>query len=173
MLDAVSLGVEDAGGQVIRLIASEAGVSHCRGCNACSVTGECVIRDGMDVVRAQIDAADAVAVATPVYFATVPATLKALYDRFQPYWALRYVLDRPAPEPRRPGALVVVGGGGDPFGTGCAVVPTRSVLAVAGFSVDEVIEVVGPDSAGEIDRFSEAISRARASGADLVGRVNP
>ena len=86
----------------------------------------------MDDVYARIDAADAIAIATPVYFATVPAVLKVLYDRCQPYWARRYVLGEPAPAVRRPGALLIVRGGGDPFGSECAVAPTKSVLAVLG-----------------------------------------
>ncbi len=31
------------------------------------------------------DAAEGLAIAAPVYFATVPAVLKTLYDRCQPY----------------------------------------------------------------------------------------
>lgn len=131
------------------------------------------MRDGMDAIRSQLDAADAVVVSTPVYFATVPATLKALYDRLQPYWALTHVLERPSSRPKRPATLLVVGGGGDPFGTGCAVTTSRSALAVAGFSVDEVVEVVGPDSAGDVERFSEALTRASSAGADIVDRVAP
>lgn len=168
LLDALAEGVESAGGVARRLVASTAGVAPCRGCNACSRTGECVVRDGMDEVREALDAADAIVIATPVYFATVPATLKALYDRCQPYWARRYVLGEPAPQVYRPGALMLVGGGGDPFGTACAVTPTRSVMNVLGVSLDEVIEVIGADSPGDVVRFESELARARACGAALV-----
>lgn len=173
LLDAFESGVREAGGEPVRLVASQAGVAPCRGCNACSRTGVCVIRDGMDEVRELLDAAHAIAVATPVYFATVPAVLKVLYDRCQPYWALRYVLGEPAPEVYRPGALLLVGGGGDPFGTACAVTPTRSVMNVLGVSLDEVIEVIGPDAAGDALSREDDIGRARAAGRGLVRRVVP
>jgi multimeric flavodoxin WrbA len=112
LLDALARGVTAAGGVAVKLIAAQAGVAPCRGCNACSRDGRCIIRDGMDAVYAELDAADAIAVSTPVYFATVPAVLKTLYDRCQPYWARRYVLGDPAPAQKRPGAVLVVGGGG-------------------------------------------------------------
>ncbi len=172
-LEALVEGVRAAGGAPTVLIASQSGVAMCRGCNACSRSGACVLRDPMDEVNALIDAAAAIAVATPVYFATVPASLKVVYDRCQPYWARRFVLGEPPPAKKRPGALVVVGGGGDPFGTRCAVTPTSSVFAVLGFSLDEIIEVVGPDAPGDAERFTDGVERARAAGVRLVESIVP
>lgn len=171
LLDALALGVTEAGGESVRLRAVDAGVAACRGCNACSKTGDCIIDDGMDAVYAELDAADAIAIATPVFFATVPATLKAIFDRCQPYWARRYVLGEPRPALKRPGAILVVGGGGDPFGTACAVTAARSVFAVLDVSADEVLEVVGPDAASDIMSRPEALARARAIGGELVERA--
>jgi len=172
LLDALALGVTEAGGRPVRLRAVDAGVSPCRGCNACSKTGHCVIiEDGMAAVYAELDAADAIVVATPVFFATVPATLKALFDRCQPYWARRYVLGEPRPAHKRPGAILVVGGGGDPFGTTCAVTATQSVYAVLSVSADEVLEVVGPDKASDITGYQDALERARAIGRELVEKA--
>ena len=57
-------------------------------------------------LRAASTPPTAIVIATPVFFATVPAVLKILYDRCQPYWARRYVLGEPPPDVRRPGALL-------------------------------------------------------------------
>ena len=171
LLDALALGVSDAGGEPVRLRVADAGVTPCRACNACSRNGTCIVSDGMDAVYPELDAADAIAVATPVFFATVPATLKALYDRCQPYWARRYVLGQPAAAVKRPGAILVVGGGGDPFGTTCAVTATKSVFAVLGVSADEILEVVGPDASSDITSRPDAIKRAREIGRELVEKA--
>jgi multimeric flavodoxin WrbA len=171
LLDALVLGVQAAGGRAVKLVAAEAGALPCRGCNACSGTGTCIQRDGMDDVYALIDSADAVVVATPVFFATVPAVLKIVFDRCQPYWARRHVLGEPAPTHKRPGAILVVGGGGDPFGTGCAFTAVRSVFAVLGVSADTVFECVGPDAAGDIRDHPEALKRAEQIGAELVAQA--
>lgn len=170
LADALSAGVIEAGGTCDRLPVSDAGIAPCRGCNACSSTGECVVRDGMDDVYPRLDAAEAIAIVTPVYFATVPAVLKALYDRCQPYWARRYVLHEPRPETKRPGALILVGGGGDPFGTACAVTPTQSVFNVLSVSLDERYEAIGLDSPADIGRHPDALERAREIGRILGGK---
>jgi multimeric flavodoxin WrbA len=171
LLDALAEGVESAGGQAVRLVAFDADVLPCRGCNACSRTGECVQRDGMDAVYAEVDAADAVVVSTPVFFATVPGVLKVIFDRFQVYWARRYVLHAPAPATKRPGAVLVVGGGGDPFGSACAVTAVKSVLAVLDVSSEVVLECIGPDAAGDILRHPDALERAAEIGAQLVAGI--
>ena len=171
LLDALMRGVEAAGGDAVKLVAAEAGVHPCLGCNACSRTGMCVIVDRMDDVNAAVDAADAVAVATPVFFATVPGVLKVVFDRFQPYWSRRHVLHEPAAGFKRPGAILVVGGGGDPFGTGCAITSVKSVFAVLGVASDVVVECVGPDASGDIDSHPEARQLAEQAGAQLVSEI--
>lgn len=168
LLEALMHGVQAEGGVPVRIVPASAGIAPCRGCNACSSTGQCVVRDAMDDVYPLLDAVDAVAVASPVYFATVPAVLKALYDRCEPYWARRYVLGF-APRPRkRPGALLLVGGGGDPFGNECAITTTRSVFGVLEVQMTEVLDVVGPDSPTDITRHPEALERAESIGRSLV-----
>jgi multimeric flavodoxin WrbA len=172
LLDALERGVRDAGGEPVRLIAANAGAHPCRGCNACAQTGECVVRDGMDAVYAALDAADAIVVSTPVYFATVPAVLKILYDRCQPYWARHYRLGEPAAVVRRPGALLVVGGGGDPFGTSCAVTPSKSVMNVLGVTLETIYECVGPDAASDMGHRPECLAHAEEIGRELVSAVS-
>lgn len=168
LLDRVAQGVEQEGGDPVRLVASMAGIETCRGCNSCSRTGECVIRDGMDDVYRALDGAHAIAVVSPVYFASVPGVLKLLYDRCQPYWARRFVLGEPAAVRKRPGAVIVVGGGGDRFGTGCAIAPTESVLGILGVSVHKVLEVVGPDAPGEVLNYPRELDAALEIGRDLA-----
>ena len=173
LLDALMGGVEAAEGTATKLFVRDADINVCRGCNACSKDGRCIQRDGMDAVYASLDEADAIAVASPVFFGTVPATLKTLLDRCQPYWARRYVLREPAPQARRPGAILIVGGGGDPFGAGCAVTPIRSVFAVLSVTApdERILQVLGPDRPGEIACEPEALARAARMGAELVEAV--
>jgi len=172
LLDALAEGVVQEGGDAIRLVVADAGISPCRGCHRCSADGKCVVKDGMEDVYRLLDSADAFAVATPVFFATVPATLKMMLDRCQPYWARRYVLGEPAASRKRPGAVLVVGGGGDPFGSACAVTPVRSVFGVLGVSADHVLEVVGPDSPRDIERYTDELAQATAIGRELSSKAH-
>jgi multimeric flavodoxin WrbA len=172
LLEACAAGIRAAGGEPDILVAVEAGVQPCRGCNSCSRTGRCVIvSDGMGDVNDRIDAADAIVVASPVYFATVPAVLKTVYDRLQPYWARVHRLGEPRPA-RRPGALLVVRGGGDPFGFRAAIDTTRSVFAVLGIDYLDELCVEGPDAAGDVLQYPEELARAAEIGAVIVAAAH-
>ena len=147
-------------------------VGPCRGCDACRVATEapdklpeeddnlamipevvesgavlhrCVIHDDMTDVRKHLDAADELIVVSPVYFAGVPAQLKALMDRLQPYYwsGLRQAV-------RRPMVLHVVGEGGDPHGFEPLIGTVRSAFACAGFELELVLDWVGKIEDGEI-----------------------
>jgi multimeric flavodoxin WrbA len=166
LLAACAEGATAAGAELDTLVVARSGIGACTGCNNCSAGGVCTVLDGMQDVYRRLDVADAIVVATPVYFASVPATLKALYDRCQPYWARRYVLGLPAPT-RRPAALLVVRGGGDPYGYECAVTTTRSVFAV--LSLDYLSElVVEADARGDVATRKDSLARAREIGAGLA-----
>lgn len=166
LLDACLSAARLAGAETDLLVVADADVAPCRGCNACSKTGACVVRDGMQDVYARIDAADAIVIASPVYFATVPAVLKALYDRCQRYWARRFVLGVPLTR-RRPGAYLVVGGGGDPYGHQCAVTTTRSVFAVLGIDYTEEL-FVRADTPTDAGCQPDALARAEAIGTAIA-----
>lgn len=166
LLDACLAGAEGAGARARKLAAADLAIRPCQGCNACSLTGECVIHDQMRDAYAAIDAAQAIVVASPVFFATVPGVLKVLFDRMQPYWARTHVLKQPLPA-RRPGALLLVRGGGDPYGFVAAEYAIKSVFAVLGVDLIGEVNVTGVDSPSDIGRHPDALDRARSLG----GRV--
>lgn len=167
LLEACLFGVSDAGFATRTLVVAEAGIAPCRGCNACSLTGECVVRDGMQAAYPLFDEAAAVVISTPVFFATVPAVLKSFYDRLQPYWARTHVLGLPKPPPRQ-AVLLIARGGGDPYGYKCAETVTRSALASTGVRVTTVVPVEGVDSPSDIGRHPDALGLAREAGAALA-----
>lgn len=167
LLDACVSGLAEAGADVDKLVVVEHDIHPCRGCNACSSTGECVVVDDMRDVYPRIDGADAIVVATPVFFATVPAVLKALFDRMQPYWARRYALGQDAPG-RRPGAILLARGGGDPYGSDAAVTTTKSVFGVLGIDCLAVVDVEHVDGPADMGAHPDALDAARALGERLA-----
>jgi len=84
----------------------------CLACGGCDETGECIVQDDMQGVYAQIRGADLLLIASPVFFTSVTAQLKAVIDRFQCAWVAKYKLGRPWREPadNRRAALVCAGG---------------------------------------------------------------
>ena len=170
LLSACLDAAESAGARTQRIVAADLAVGPCRGCNACSKTGECIQRDAMTEVYHSIDRAAGILVASPVFFAGVPAQLKALIDRLQPYWARRFVLGQPLAR-RRPGAIVLVRGGGDPYGAGCAEGTLRSAFAVLGIDVVDALVVEGVDAPADVEARRDAFVQAAALGERLAAAL--
>lgn len=172
LLEAALAGARGAGAHTRVLVAADAGLRACLGCNACSATGDCVQRDGGPALYEAVDSADAIIVASPVFFAGVPGVLKVLYDRMQPYWVRTHVLGLPAPR-RRPGAVLLVRGGGDPYGFDAADATTRSVFAVLGIDSIGEVTVAGADAPGDLQKHPEALEEARLLGAEVAAAATP
>ena len=56
-------------------------IGYCTGCYACQKTGKCAIKDDAQSVIDKMMAADVIVLASPVYFYSICAQLKALIDR--------------------------------------------------------------------------------------------
>jgi multimeric flavodoxin WrbA len=144
-------GAKAAGARAQHFSLAHKRIAPCTGCGSCNTTGSCVLAnktshnhliDDYLELHALIERADALVVVAPLYFAGPPAQLKALYDRLQPYWAKRYVLQE-TPRPKRPAQLFIVGSGGDAHGHAPLVGITKSALAVAGFNLEKIHSFVG------------------------------
>jgi multimeric flavodoxin WrbA len=95
LLEEFGKGVKEAGKEFKTVSVAETGYIHgCNECGSCSVDGNCVIRDDMDLFYEAFETVSRIVVATPVFFYDVPAQGKAVIDRSQAYWARRYVLGR-------------------------------------------------------------------------------
>ena len=109
-------------------------------------TPRCIIDDDMQELYPLIDDADELIIVAPVFFAGASSQLKALLDRFQPYfWTdARHGAPRPA-------TLHIIGEGNDPFGYAPLIGTVRSALSVAGFRLERILDWVGKiDGSGEI-----------------------
>ncbi|OPY54308.1 MAG: Iron-sulfur flavoprotein [Methanosaeta sp. PtaU1.Bin112] len=67
-----------------KLLVSEISVDFCNDCGDCSKGRACPKEDDMARVLSSLQRADGIIVATPVYFGSVTAQLKAIFDRTIP-----------------------------------------------------------------------------------------
>lgn len=75
-------GAEEAGSSVEKIFLRDKKIGFCLGCETClSNGGKCVQKDDMEEINSKMTAADAIVFATPVYFYSMDAQLKALIDR--------------------------------------------------------------------------------------------
>lgn len=85
LCDEFARGAAEAGNAVEKIRVAEKSIGYCRACYACR-NGECAIKDDMaEVLQKMIDA-DVIVLASPVYFYSVDAQLKALIDRTVARW---------------------------------------------------------------------------------------
>ncbi len=86
LCDEFMRGAKEAGHKVTKINVADKKIAPCRACYACKGTGKCAIKDDMaDILQAMIDA-DVLVLASPVYFYSIDAQLKALIDRTVARW---------------------------------------------------------------------------------------
>lgn len=83
---AFARGARQAGHDVETVRVAEKSIGFCRACYACRASGVCVIADDMAAVMQQMIDADVLVLASPVYFYSMDAQLKALIDRTVCRW---------------------------------------------------------------------------------------
>ena len=86
LCDEFMKGAAEAGHQVEKIRVADKNIGYCRACYACKGTGICAIKDDMaEVLQKMIDA-DVLVLASPVYFYSIDAQLKAFIDRSVARW---------------------------------------------------------------------------------------
>lgn len=134
------------------------------GAGGCTVEG-----DDWPRIEALLRGADALVVASPVYFMGLPAPLKAIVDRLQAVWALRERGGRVGTNegPFRRAAVVLCAAGGREAFRG-ARAEALAALGTLQFEVVGELLAEGLEDAGEASARPELLERARALGRALV-----
>lgn len=110
LLDEALDGARASGALTEKIILNELDFKPCQECGGCDETGVCVI-DDMRPVYDKLAKADAIIVASPIYFGTITAQLKAMIDRCHSLWVAKYVLKKDLlAKKKRKGIFLCVGG---------------------------------------------------------------
>jgi multimeric flavodoxin WrbA len=75
---------KERGFEIEKVLLSEAMVDFCIDCGDCSKGKACPKEDDVKIILAALEKADGIIVASPVYFGSVTAQLKAVFDRTIP-----------------------------------------------------------------------------------------
>src|SRR3989338_7150204 len=111
LLDKALEGVKSAGGIVEKIILNDLNFKPCQECGGCDETGICVVQDDMQDVYKKLQDADAVIIASPIFFGSLSAQVKMMIDRLQCLWVSKYVLKKVLrSKKRRKGIFLCVGG---------------------------------------------------------------
>lgn len=87
LCDAFAKGAVEAGHRVEKIRVAEKNVGYCRACYYCrNHGGKCIIDDDMAEIMQKIIDCDVLVLASPVYFYSIDAQLKAVIDRTVARW---------------------------------------------------------------------------------------
>ena len=116
LLDRALEGAAAAGADTSRVDLCRLRIAPCLACDGCYQDGICVVRDDFQAVLDQLLSADAVILASPLYFMGVTGWAKAFIDRGQCLYARKYILHQPLPPARdgRPRRGIFLSTGGQP-----------------------------------------------------------
>jgi len=113
LLQEVIAGISSQRAETKTVVLSQLNIAPCRHCDGCLKTGKCVIDDDMQWLHTDLREADRIVLASPIFFMGVTAQTKAMIDRCQALWVIKYVLKLPvaiSTGKERKGIFVSVGG---------------------------------------------------------------
>lgn len=99
---------EDKRNKIEKVIISSYKIAPCRECIGCKTTGRCIIEDEMQKIYKEIYLADVVVLASPIFFMSLPAHVKAMIDRCQSIWVKKYILKKK--NKKKKGIFIAVAG---------------------------------------------------------------
>jgi len=169
LLEHALLAAEGSGATTIRFDLAFMNVSPCKACEDCFSGGECVIRDDMDALYEALEEADAVIMASPIYFSGMSSYAKIAVDRCQALWARRKVLMAG----RRPGTgamMLVAAQPNARFDN--AISELRAFLIGIGVTPGEVLKVAGAGRPSFSAEHPEVLARARELGRSALSSIS-
>lgn len=87
LCDAFIKGARESGNEVEKIFIRSRKIAYCNACYYCKNSGgKCAINDDMSEILDKMQAADVIVMASPVYFYSVDAQMKALIDRSVARW---------------------------------------------------------------------------------------
>ncbi|MEW6553110.1 MAG: flavodoxin family protein [Actinomycetota bacterium] len=177
LLDRLVEGAAESGIRAVSFQAAQMDIRPCRACNACFKEGECVQEDDMQTIYPHLFQAGAVAMAAPIFSMNICAQAKALIDRCQRQWSIRYVLERDPVEDdfaiERRGFFLSCCGRDRPETFECTRPTMAYFFFIIGVKNWESLTFSGVDEAGDILSVAGAVERARGLGRSLGTGLPP
>ena len=141
-VNAVRVGIENAGKQCKTVFLPTLAIQRCRQCDndgwgLCRRAGRCLIDDDFAGLADELRKAEAVVFATPVYYSDLSESLRAFLDRLRR--TCFNEAGRPGIHSKQAMGICVAGGGGG--GAPACCVSLEKILTTSGFNVVDMLPV--------------------------------
>ncbi len=171
LLKELLIGCREIGAEVKEIYLRDLKITPCLEIHACRVDGKCPIQDDMQPLYHELVNTDALVLASPVFFYSVSAQVKAMIDRCQALWARKYILQQPIKpgyQERRGIFLSVGGSNGNKIFDG-ALLTMKYFFDSLDMKLYRSLLFKGIDAKGEIRKHPSALAEAFALGKELAG----
>lgn len=172
LLERAVEGATNENTELVKVILRDLCIAPCRHCDGCLSTGRCVVEDDMQKVHNLLRGADRLILASPVFFMALTAQTKAMIDRCQALWVLKYVLKMPVAykvAEERKGLFISVGGTGLKRLFEPSLKTVRVFFRVLDFSLDGQVTHSRIDEKGAVLQHPDFLQEAFLAGRRLVG----
>lgn len=168
LLDKALEGAKACGLDIEKIVLNELNFSPCQECGGCDKTGRCVIDDDMCTIYKKLEEAEAIILASPIFFGSLPAQVKAMIDRYQCRWIAKYVLDEKDQQTSKRGFLILVSGSNrDRFFKNAESI-VKNFFAVLGVEFKESLYCPNVDKKARILEHPDYLKRAFELGKNLL-----
>ncbi|MBM2832593.1 MAG: Multimeric flavodoxin WrbA [Dehalococcoidia bacterium] len=171
LLDEALRGASSEGALVKTLVLCNLNIAPCRHCGGCDETGVCIVDDDMQMVHNELRSTDHLILASPIFFMGVTAQTKAMIDRCQALWVMKYCLKLPVAANRgreRRGLFISVGGRGEATLFEGAIATVKSFLATIDMKYAGQLLYPRVDETGAIRNHPSALKDAFSAGRKLA-----
>ncbi len=163
LADQTAEGAKAAGAQVESFSLHRMDIRPCDACDTCQETGVCVLRDDMQVLYPKLVEADAIVIASPIYWFTVSAQTKLFIDR----WYALESSQGNALRGKQFGILLTYGDS-DPYSSGAinAIRTFQDMMRYIGANIAGIVYGTAMD-VGDMQKQPELMERAYKLGQKL------
>jgi multimeric flavodoxin WrbA len=165
LADRLALGASEAGAHVESIYLHGLDIRACDACDLCQAPGSgCVIEDDMQPLYPKLAEADAIVLASPIYWFTFSAQLKLCMDRWYAFQSSRYQEIK-----NKPFGILLTYGDTDLYSSG-AINAIHTFESMARFLHGELIGIVHAslDEAGEAAQQPALLEQAYQLGRQLA-----
>jgi len=164
LADQAAQGATACGAQVDSFWLHRMDIHPCDACDICQETGVCVLKDDMQALYPRLQKADAIVIASPIYWFTISAQAKLFIDRW-------YALESPqgsALKGKQFGLLLAYGDT-DPYTSGAinAIRTFQDMLRYIGGNIAGIVYGTALE-VGDVQKQPELMKRAYQLGEKLA-----
>ena len=168
LLDKVLEGASESEARIEKIILNTLNFSACQECEDVKDDGTCKVEDDFQALYKKIEQADALILASPVFFGSLSAQTKKMVDRFQCLWRAKYILKKEVFNKKRLGVFVCVQASGrtDFFKNAKSIV--KNLFATMNTEYKQELFCTGLDQKASVLKHPEVLDQAFELGKRLV-----